>query len=86
VTVKNLPIGIPFDFRVKAYNSGGWSQFSESSTRVTPGKEYDPISMETRWALINQGGVLSIIDILQHHNENRYVLIMRSMKLSFDLI
>lgn len=47
--VRNLPIGVACQFKVEAFNHGGWSLCSEFSAYVTPGEDSLPISKAMRW-------------------------------------
>ena len=71
--VRNLPMGIPVQFRIAAYNQGGWGKHSEPSSMVTPGeasKLYIP--SDVRWRRLSQGGVLSVLDHLKRYGNNRF--------------
>jgi hypothetical protein len=70
-TVKNLPAGLPVDFKVRAFNPGGWSTFSDISTKCTPGADLTPPTTEERWRRIAQGGTLAIIDMLNYNSTDR---------------
>eukprot|EP00597_Dinobryon_sp_UTEXLB2267_P006584 CAMPEP_0170093198 /NCGR_PEP_ID=MMETSP0019_2-20121128/26341_1 /TAXON_ID=98059 /ORGANISM="Dinobryon sp., Strain UTEXLB2267" /LENGTH=656 /DNA_ID=CAMNT_0010313939 /DNA_START=331 /DNA_END=2302 /DNA_ORIENTATION=- len=69
--VRNLPSGIPCQFKVCAYNNGGWGEFSLESNFVTPGEDLDPIPDRQRWLRLREGGVLTILDHLDKHSHHR---------------
>lgn len=81
-TVRDLPSGVPTQFRVRAYNNGGWSKFSLPTRMVTPGEHLTPLPTTSRWMRITQGGPFAAIDIMNAHplDRNEHV---RGMKLLY---
>eukprot|EP00981_Chlorochromonas_danica_P003524 scaffold659_cov192-Ochromonas_danica.AAC.37 len=69
--VRNLPIGVSCQFKVSAYNNGGWSAHSDPTSFVTPGEEQGEITRDLRWHRVRQGGVLSILDQMTKYRINR---------------
>ena len=70
-TIKNLPSGLPVEFKVRAFNPGGWSTLSDMSQRAIPGVELTPPSTEERWRRITEGGPLAAVDMLKWYPGNR---------------
>eukprot|EP01036_Dinobryon_divergens_P030135 gene30135-39332_t len=70
--VRNLPSGIPCQFKVCAYNNGGWGELSAESNQVTPGEDLGPTPDAQRWLRIREGGVLAALDQLDAHPQHRY--------------
>ena len=62
--VRNLTMGLPCQFKVAAFNNGGWSEYSLSTIFVTPGERRDVIPHDIRWRRIKQGGAFAAIDQL----------------------
>ena len=70
--VRDLPLGVPVQFRVTAYNRGGWSKPSEPTTMVTPGEmNIMHIPTDTRWRRLLAGGPFSVIDRLKYCSKDR---------------
>eukprot|EP01032_Pedospumella_encystans_P024737 gene24737-27963_t len=65
--VRNLPMGIACQFRVAAFNNGGWGEFSEPTTHVIPGEQHQVLPDALRWKRIRQGGTLAVLDRLESH-------------------
>jgi hypothetical protein len=65
--VRNLPMGIACQFKVAAYNNGGWGEFSEPTTHVVPGEQHEVLPDALRWKRLRQGGVLAVLDRLESH-------------------
>ena len=65
--VRNLPMGIACQFRVAAYNNGGWGEYSEPTTHVLPGEQHQVLPDELRWKRLRQGGALAVLDRLESH-------------------
>lgn len=65
--IRNLPMGIACQFRVAAYNNGGWGEFSEPTTFVVPGEQHQVLPDELRWKRLRQGGALAVLDRLESH-------------------
>ena len=65
--VRNLPMGIACQFRVAAYNNGGWGEYSEPTTHVVPGEQHQVLPDALRWKRLRQGGGLAILDRLESH-------------------
>lgn len=63
--VRDLPMGVSCQFKVQAWNSGGWGELSEETIFVTPGEETEHVSFETRWKRLQQGGLLAVLDHLE---------------------
>ena len=74
--VRDLPSGVPCQFRVKSYNNGGWSKYSLYTPMVTPGDELTPLNTQGRWRRIIQGGPLATIDMLtsQPLDRNEHII------------
>ena len=70
-TVRELPSGVECQFRVRAFNNGGWSKYSLPTAMVTPGEHLTPLPTISRWRRIVQGGPLAAIDIMLLHPLNR---------------
>ena len=62
--VRDLPMGVGCQFKVQAYNSGGWSGLSEETIFVTPGEETEVVSFENRWKRLEKGGLLAVLDYM----------------------
>ena len=62
--IKNLTRGVPCQFRISAYNNGGWGAESEPSDEVCPGSGYTTISTAVRRSRLSLGGPLAILDRL----------------------
>lgn len=69
--VRNLPFGIPCQFKVAAWNRGGWSEYSPSTPLVVPGEEEEALPDDIRWRRLQQGGPLAISDRLDAFPKNR---------------
>lgn len=69
--VRDLPSGVAVQFRVRGFNNGGWSQYSEPTQPVTPGDSLTPMPTSGRWRRVVQGGSLAIIDVLLSRPMNR---------------
>jgi len=69
--VRNLPSGVAVQFRVRGFNNGGWSQYSEPTQPVIPGESLSPMPTSGRWRRIVQGGSMAIIDVLLSRPMNR---------------
>lgn len=65
--VRNLPMGIACQFKVAAYNNGGWGEFSEPTTHVVPGEHHEVLPDALRWRRLRQGGLLAVLDQLEAH-------------------
>lgn len=63
--VRNLPMGIACQFRVAAYNNGGWGDYSVPTTLIVPGEQHEVLPDEMRWKRLRQGGVLAVLDRLE---------------------
>jgi hypothetical protein len=63
--VRNLPMGIACQFRVAAFNNGGWGEFSDPTTSVIPGEQHEVLPDAFKWRRIRQGGVLALLDRLE---------------------
>jgi hypothetical protein len=61
-TVRNMPSGVKSQFRVAAFNHGGWSIWSESTEYVCPGEKLAPLGFYSKWSRISEGGPLAVID------------------------
>lgn len=64
-TIRDLPCGVPCQFKVAAFNNGGWSQYSVETIMICPGEDRLPIDRQLRWYRLSQAGVLGILDRLQ---------------------
>ena len=53
--VRNLPSGIPCQFKVCGYNNGGWGELSSESNLVIPGEDLAPTPDAQRWLRIREG-------------------------------
>jgi hypothetical protein len=62
--VCHLPMGVPVEFAVAAYNYGGWSTLSKESVTVIPGEEFLPSTVNGQWRRITRGGPLAVLDRL----------------------
>eukprot|EP01031_Cornospumella_fuschlensis_P028318 gene28318-34193_t len=82
--VRNLPIGVACQFKVEAFNHGGWSLSSEFSTYVTPGEDSLPITKAMRWYRVRQGGVLAILDHIKLHQDSKEE-VLTGLKLLYGL-
>ena len=71
-TVRRLPAGVSVQFRVEAFNSGGWSKPSEPSVVMCPGESVVPLSVQDKWKKIVHGGPLCIIDTLNQFSSHRH--------------
>lgn len=69
--VRNLPIGVACQFKVAAFNNGGWGKPSDPTSFVTPGEEQAEITQEMRWYRVRQGGVLAVLDQMSQYKNNR---------------
>lgn len=69
--IRDLPSGVPCQFRVRAYNNGGWGAQSEPTLLTTPGEQFVPMSSKMRWKRLNMGGVLMILDRLRLYPYHR---------------
>jgi len=69
--VRDLPSGVAVQFRVRGFNNGGWSQYSEPTQPVTPGDWLAPMPTSGRWRRVVQGGSMAIIDVLLSRPMNR---------------
>eukprot|EP01038_Epipyxis_sp_PR26KG_P007423 gene7423-10116_t len=75
-TVKNLPTGIACQFRVVAYNSGGWGSPSEPTIYVVPGEDKAVLPDHIRWKRLAQSGPLGILDrllLFPYHRDEHYI-------------
>ena len=63
--VRNLPQGVPCQFKVAAFNNGGWSCRSEETDLIIPGEEQMPLTTNRRWRRLVLGGPLAVIDRMQ---------------------
>lgn len=63
--VRNLPMGIPCQFKVAAYNNGGWGEYSDPTTFVVPGEQHEVLPNDMRWRRLRQAGILAVLDILE---------------------
>jgi hypothetical protein len=79
--VRNLPAGIPCQFRVQGYNRGGWGANSDETIRVIPGEEQQPVNSYLRWRKLCKGGALTILDRLDMYPDARYEHIQGLQKL-----
>jgi hypothetical protein len=70
--VRNLTMGVPVQFRVRAYNHGGWGSHSAETILVIPGEEEQPISDYLRWRKLTKGGALAILDRLDKYPDERH--------------
>lgn len=69
--VRNLPMGVPCQFKVAAYNNGGWGELSEESLLAIPGEEQTPLSAALRWKRLTMGGPISLMDRLDFYPKHR---------------
>lgn len=69
--IRNLTRGVECQFRVKAYNNGGWGSESLPSDEVCPGAGYTTISTAVRRSRLSMGGPLAILDRLELHPVTR---------------
>lgn len=69
--VRNLPMGIACQFRVCAFNNGGWGKYSEPTAYVTPGEENAVLPDHLRWKRLTQGGPLAILDRMELYPKHR---------------
>lgn len=69
--VRDLPSGVACQFRVSAFNNGGWSKESEETASVIPGEELTPLLTAGRWRLIAMGGSLAMLDKMKNEPGNR---------------
>ena len=53
--IRNLPSGIPCQFKVCGYNNGGWGELSSESNLVIPGEDLAPTPDAQRWLRIREG-------------------------------
>ena len=80
--VRNLPMGVPVQFRVIAFNNVGPSKPSDETIMVTPGEsKVVPISKFTKWHRLAYGGPLSILDYLNTCPRDRQEQIIGLSKL-----
>lgn len=63
-------MGVSCQFKVQAYNSGGWGGLSEETIFVTPGEETEVVSFENRWKKLEKGGLLAVLDHLDSCGAN----------------
>lgn len=68
--IRNLPIGVACQFKVSAFNNGGWGAASMPTSYVTPGEEQAEITQEMRWHRVRQGGVLAVLDQMKKYSIN----------------
>ena len=69
--VRDLPSGVPCQFRCRAFNPGGWSQYSAATQMVTPGDSLTPMPTQARWRRVVQGGILATMDLIMNRPVNR---------------
>jgi len=69
--VRNLTMGLACQFKVAAYNDGGWSEYSLPTVFITPGERREVIPHDIRWRRIKQGGAFAVIDKLGECSLNR---------------
>jgi hypothetical protein len=80
--IRNLPMGVPVQFRVIAYNNVGPSKPSSETIMVTPGEsKVAPLSKFTRWHRLAYGGVLSVLDHMKTCLKDRQEQIIGLSKL-----
>jgi hypothetical protein len=67
--VKNLPTGIPCQFKIKSFNNGGWSEDSEETIFVTPGFLifYFVLIMHYRYYAVNNNYSYSLLQLLYYY-------------------
>jgi hypothetical protein len=64
--IRNLPMGVSCEFRLSAYNNGGWSEQSEETDTVIPGEDRTfVLPKRIKWKRLQQSGLLGILDYLQ---------------------
>ena len=69
--VRNLPMGIACQFKVAAYNNGGWGEYSDPTTHVVPGEKHEVLPDAIKWRRLRQGGVLAVLDRLETNSQYR---------------
>jgi hypothetical protein len=68
-TVHNLPMGVSCEFKVSAFNCGGWSALSDETDGVIPGEDkIMVIPKRLKWRRLQQSGILGILDYLTVHS------------------
>lgn len=69
--VRNLPAGIACQFKVKAYNNGGWGELSDESNLATPGEDLSPVPDSQRWLRIREGAFKYTLCLCNVQHMNR---------------
>lgn len=74
--VRDLPMGVACQFKVQAFNPGGWGAFSEPTAYVTPGEDQAVLPDSVRWKRLNQSGLFGIMDrmdLYPYHRKEQYL-------------
>lgn len=69
--IRGLTKGIAYEFRVRAFNNGGWGTDSEPSDFACPGSSLILITTATKRSRLAMGGPLTILDYLGSHPIHR---------------
>lgn len=69
-SVRNLPMGISCQFKVAAFNNGGWGDTSDETMMVTPGEDNLATPDHIRWQRIQQSGILGVLDAMERSPKN----------------
>lgn len=62
--VRNLPMGVACQFRVRAFNNGGWGALSEPTMYCTPGEDQNVLESAIKWRRLHAGGAIAMLDRL----------------------
>jgi hypothetical protein len=57
-------MGVSCEFKVSAFNCGGWSALSDETDGVIPGED----KIRLKWRRLQQSGILGILDYLTVHS------------------
>ncbi len=74
--VRDLPMGVACQFKVQAFNPGGWGAFSEATAFITPGEDQAVLPDSVRWKRLNQSGLFGIMDrmdLYPRHRKEQYL-------------
>jgi hypothetical protein len=74
--IRDLPMGVSCQFKVKAFNPGGWGAFSEPTPFVTPGEDQAVLPDSVRWKRLNQSGIFGVMDrmdLYPYHRKEQYL-------------
>jgi hypothetical protein len=70
--VLDLPSGVTCQFRINAYNNGGWGAYSEASDEVCPGSKGKlSTTIDVQRSRLVKGGPLAILDRLESNPFHR---------------